>query len=935
MTAGSPKTLTPTKAGLVAHGIMDLLVVALVFVGGSELARWGWSAAELAALISGWAGVAVLSVWMKMRGRGWASVVELVAGMLVLLAVGVFRSSGQGSVAQQVYGLSLVAITLTGWRGWRRRSEAVQDQPVAESARVLLVALAALWPLLPMFTDRFTGGTDARWYAYMLHDFIEQWRAHGPPVFLGQGDLVWVGAVHPFRSAPVYMHLAGLWDWLTFQALGTGALQHLTAITAVLAGAWGVYASGVKLAPQRRWESAAIAALYALCPAVLMTLYIADAYMTFIAAAAFVWVFYGNVRVLTEGRGWLCLAASLSLTWMCHPPTAMQVTLLSAVLQMGGMALGPAKWAEWRKVLGAGVVFALLSLHYFTGMSELPRAPETDLKSGLLQVMALPLGWFVGVRVFVLRREWWWLLLLAPVAAILWLTCRIWLGWLGLTLVFLGLVAAGGRRWSRFAPADYAPLLLLICVLGGAASMDWALRAGWVEAGSYPAHSQQLWSDTWADNYFKPLTPQLRTEGDYQPGWGLWLAGLAAGLAACRRGARVVQLVFGALVLMVPLLLHWPRVGDFMLEHFPRNLVNMTGLAMELRVMPVFAVLLATGGLLVLRETRGVSGAARWLAGLILLLAVGWAGWQARLFLHRGHLITTPRGVSATDWRPENAPMDMFVYDLLPLPSYYSHGKMDPRLEVRLLDDRGNLIYGPPHITEAMEEAGAQTLSWDTHAITGHPDWLQLEPRFELQPGEHRLFRFEFDPARSYSGYLILRSEHGYREYILPESGQWRSFGTGPAHSRVLSLWNSGTDVEHYEIQFLLKSGHDLQPGMHFATVRMSAFQPERALIRLESLNPWRVRTSMPWSGQLETPRVFLPGYEVKVDGRRVGGARISASPERLLQIAMPPGEHVVEVNYVGTLKLRIAGLISLAAWAGVLIWLAGRRKAPAAPEAF
>lgn len=273
--------------------------------------------------------------------------------------------------------------------------------------------------------------------------------------------------------------------------------------------------------------------------------------------------------------------------------------------------------------------------------------------------------------------------------------------------------------------------------------------------------------------------------------------------------------------------------------------------------------------------------------------------------------------------------MDMFVYDLLPMPSYYSHGKMDPRLEVRLLDDRGNLIYGPPHITEAMEEAGVQILRWDTHAIPGNPDWLQLEPRFVLQPGEHRLLRFEFDPARSYSGYLILRSEHGYREYFLPESGQRRSFGTGPAHSRVLSLWNSGTDAEHYEIQFFLKPGHDLQPGMSFATVRMSAFQPERALIRLESLHPWRVRTSMPWSGQLETTRVFLPGYEVKVDSRRVGGARISASPDRLLQIAMPPGEHVVEVNYVGTWKLRVAGLISLAAWIGVLMALARKTKSP------
>lgn len=79
----------------------------------------------------------------------------------------------------------------------------------------------------------------------------------------------------------------------------------------------------------------------------------------------------------------------------------------------------------------------------------------------------------------------------------------------------------------------------------------------------------------------------------------------------------------------------------------------------------------------------------------------------------------------------------------------------------------------------------------------------------------------------------------------------------------------------------------------------------------------------MPWSGQLETPRVFLPGYEVKVDGRRIGPARISASPDRLLQIAMPPGEHTVEVRFTGTWKLRIAGIVSLVAWVVLLGWLA------------
>jgi hypothetical protein len=53
----------------------------------------------------------------------------------------------------------------------------------------------------------------------------------------------------------------------------------------------------------------------------------------------------------------------------------------------------------------------------------------------------------------------------------------------------------------------------------------------------------------------------------------------------------------------------------------------------------------------------------------------------------------------------------------------------------------------------------------------------------------------------------------------------------------------------------------------------------------------------------------------VKVDGRRIGASRVSASPDRLLQIAMPPGQHTVEVRFVGSTKLRMAGVISLVAW--------------------
>ena len=63
------------------------------------------------------------------------------------------------------------------------------------------------------------------------------------------------------------------------------------------------------------------------------------------------------------------------------------------------------------------------------------------------------------------------------------------------------------------------------------------------------------------------------------------------------------------------------------------------------------------------------------------------------------------------------------------------------------------------------------------------------------------LLRFEF-LDKAYEGFLLLRSEHGYREYRLPESGGFKAFGVKRGRSKVLSLWNSGTTIEHVRLTF-------------------------------------------------------------------------------------------------------------------------------------
>lgn len=166
-------------------------------------------------------------------------------------------------------------------------------------------ALATTWPLL---NGRIVGGIDARWYAYMLKDFIGQERAGHFPVFLGQGDYAWNGGIHPFRTAPVFLWLGGVWDFLTGRALEATWLQHLAAVTSALAGVLGFYAAGITLAPRRRAEVALLSLLYLWGGGWPSALYWGDAYMTYMAFGALPLVAYGNAR------SWLTMAGAMDFS---------------------------------------------------------------------------------------------------------------------------------------------------------------------------------------------------------------------------------------------------------------------------------------------------------------------------------------------------------------------------------------------------------------------------------------------------------------------------------------------------------------------------------------------------------------------------------------------------------------------------------------------
>jgi len=852
--------------------------------------------------------------------HGWpVQLLELILPGLLLNEMAI-RSGSRWSLAQMVYVVIVVAILVLVWRRWLAAVARQGVRPGAEALRLLLAGGAAVWVTLPFFTDRFLGGTDARWYAYMFRDFLDQWRAGSFPVFVGQGEFAFNGGVHPFRSAPFHLYLGWLWDVFTMGVLSSVVLQHLTIVTSALVGAVGFYYALTQLTPNRRWSAAAVAIIYVTCPGLLMPLYSGDMYMTYMAVGVMPLVIYGNGRLLIGDGcvGYPALAAGLALLWSCHPPVALLATLGTVVAQGGRFLFTTQSRKAWQAAAGGALLFTLLAAYYFYSMSELPPSPGTPVRGSLLQMAGLGL-WLWGLTRGLVWRRWTAAWLLLPGGGLLYGTQPAWF-WCGLLQALLAVIVAwlvhrqgwfDLRRWSGAVVVTTGLLAVLLTPLV------------WRDQGAsrnIAALEFLVRNSALLGNYLRPLSPDVLRLGDCQPGFGLWmLIALGAVAALAKRSIAVILLWLPAALLMLALL-RIPGLSDFWVAYFPRRLAEIASLPLDLRLMPMVAAFACGAGQISL---SCLPGNRVWLHRAILavvgLLAI-WGMWEARKFVYRGWTVTNSRSHTAVLFQTENAVLDRYAYDLLSLPDYFSNGKTDGRLENRLLNTKREILVGPDEIARQMEQAGAETLPLTTQIDPTYHAWLNIEPALILQPREHRLLRFEF-LDKVYNGYLILKSEHGYRDYMLPDSGYPHAFGVGPDRSKVLSLWNSGETVETVTLAFqrLGTFGPDSDFG-DFGRVTLSHYDPTRSPVRIVSWIPYRAEVEMKEPGFLETPRVFLPGYMAKEDGRPV---EMQESPQHLVMVPLASGRHIVELRFAGSARLWTAWWLSAVVWAGLVGWSA------------
>jgi hypothetical protein len=801
-----------------------------------------------------------------------------------------------------------------------------------EVVRILILVAAALCVISPFMTALRLGGVDAFWYANMVRGVTDQIAAGHFPVPVGQGPLAWNGGVHPFRTAPVFIIVATLWDVVTFGRLGEFTLEHLAAITSAVVGTLGFYLAATKIMPARRWTSLAFALLYLAAPAWLAVVINVEDYMSYMAFAAMPLVLYGNARTVLEpdGKGYIPLGAGMALIWMCHPPIAFLTSISTLFIQAGLAAFRG--FAPWRNLAASAGVFVVLSAYYFASMSELPRmASGGSMSTELRTILGLAL-FFIGIgRLAVSSNKPIWAACALVGGVVVGLGSKPWLIWIcfAAAIWIVTVLLSRALKWTDFRRNAFA--LLFICALAAAAAAE--LIAKRHDYSRFELALITLGLNTASlPGLLRPLPTPFGGVPILQLGWGLDLAIVVGALSLFGKRPLGSKLFAAAVVSLVILFIRVPVLSDFLVGYFPIDLAAMCGLPLALRIMPVIAGFSAMAGVLWM---AALPDSGRWskVAPAAVMLLAAWGCWQTARFIQTARTLTSTPAQTTMDTRPENMALARYAYDLMHLPDYYSNGVDDPRLETRLLDGYSNeVLIGPTQIGQIVESKGSKRLHLTCTRIP-NSNWSDMSPKFTVEPGEHLLLRFEFDPSHHYNGYMFMYAEHAYREYHLPDAGLSLAFGIGDARTSVISLWNSGTTAEHYHLSTSPEPGNDIVPdGGNFCDLVISEFKSDGLPIRLESLIPYRASVSSTTGGWLETFVLYLPGYRAWLDGNPVS---VGKSAQQLAEIKVPPGDHTVELRFVGTTRLRLAALLSAAGWVGLCligirsIWLG--RRSPAA----
>lgn len=192
----------------------------------------------------------------------------------------------------------------------------------AELLALVAAQAAGLWVAAPYLTSSFIGAGDSFSYSLVLADYLEQLRHGVFPIFVGQSAFSFNGNIHLIRDAPYFLQLGTALHWLTGGQLSAFTLQNLCLIASLVGGATTGFVAVRILAPGWRCAAALLAALYVLCPAILVLLAGMDMHPAIMTLPWLPLVWLGIAGSLARGddtRALITSTGALTLVWYAHP----------------------------------------------------------------------------------------------------------------------------------------------------------------------------------------------------------------------------------------------------------------------------------------------------------------------------------------------------------------------------------------------------------------------------------------------------------------------------------------------------------------------------------------------------------------------------------------------------------------------------------------
>jgi hypothetical protein len=768
-------------------------------------------------------------------------------------------------------------------------------------ALVLLSCLNFLW----YFNAHRVGILDAQWYQNAVTDFLAQARSGTFPVLLGATVTEFNGAVHPFRSAPWQFVLADGVDILSGRSLAPLAVEHITAIASYCAAALILFVGFARARPRSRRMAWLFAFIYAAAPAATVPLFRYDMYMTLTAQPVMAAALLCVRNVVEEdsfiASGWL--GVFLAALWYCHPPMAILTGLVAGAAVAAGTA---ARGITGGRVANAALclcTFGALGAPYFISMSELSRSEAPVLATFVMPVVGLGMCLFSAAG-FLRTRYLPWLALLPAAFLCLHDFQPSLVPFAACFSVAMVAVALATRSRTRERDAAWISLCslaaaVLACTLFARISMP-ASAAEWLPRG-------------WGV-YFLPITVQSGLRD--QPGLTLCL--LAAGmiLTAFATRSTFSQIAAAAALALLVSFGCFGGLSRFFWVNVPVDVTAVLGTNYDFRVVSVMGVVAAVGGFFWLTSLRDSRPGIGRVALILVLCSLPWLLWESGTILYDIRTFQIDDQQTAIRNRSENLALEHYAWDLLPLPRFLSNGVMDPAVETRFWSDGDHAkpAIDPDRIERALETPGQRPIALVATPIPTGKSWLTMEPRIELDPGQHVLVRLDYLGNTLPDAYLIVQGQAIYREYRLPSSGLEYAFGMNTGNSHTLSLWNSGSTHESLQLEVTRYGPHAYDPpgpGPYWNMYEVP-YDPRRAPIELQSLVPLRLRVDAPTPGYVETFRTLIPGYKVYVDGKQ---AAVHASRDSLVSVRLTPGTHELLVRFAGTVRLHTAIRWATAGW--------------------